>query len=135
MPKGTVKSRPWITSWVNAPSNPPPGGFQGWLALSLSAAASSVAGMEAASRRAHRSAILLKLPRALRSPTTNCGIEYRNGIVMWATTSRTRHPAHSVCASHISADKPVSTAASSWRSAAIASLISVSVIADLLVAR
>ena len=42
---------------------------------------------------------------------------------MWATTSRTRQPAHSVGSSHLAAGSAASTSASSARSAAIMSLI------------
>ena len=80
--------------------------------------------MTAASRRAHRSAISLNLPRDFASSSTNLLLEYRKGIVMCATTSRTRQPAHSVGSSHLDAGRPASSSASSVRSAAIMSLMS-----------
>ncbi len=65
----------------------------------------------------------LNLPRDRASSNANRRREYRNGMVMWATTSRTRQPAQSVGSSHLAAGSPVSTSASSPRSAAIMSLI------------
>jgi hypothetical protein len=61
--------------------------------------------MTAASRRAHRSAMALNLPRDRASSNANRRPEYRNGMVMWATTSRTRQPAQSVGSSHLGAGK------------------------------
>ncbi len=113
-----------MTSWVSAPSGPPPGGCHGWSAFDLSDSVSSAADCAAASRRAHRSAISLKWPRDLTSSTANRRREYRNGIVMCATTSLTRQPSHSVGASQLTAGSPASTAASSLRWAAIMSLMS-----------
>ena len=123
MPSGTVMSRPWIRSWASAPSNPPPGGRHGWLTLARIAAVSSAGDIRAASRRATRSAISLNLPRDLASSSMNRRPLYRNGIVMCATTSRTRQPAQSVGSSQPLAGSSFSTVASSPRWAAIMSLM------------
>ena len=72
-----------------------------------------------ASCRAQRSAILWNRPPDLISSMANRAVEYRNGIVMCATTSRTRHPAHKVGRSHASAGSPARTSANARRSAAI----------------
>lgn len=125
-PSGTAMSSPWMTSWLSAPANPPPGGFHGWFTLSATAAVSSATG-KTASRRASRSAIALKLPRDFASSSMNFRPLYLNGIVMCATASRTRQPAHSVGASHSSAGSAASKTASSPRVSATIFLISSSI--------
>ena len=74
-----------------------------------------------------RSAISLNRPRDFASSSPNRPRPYRNGIVMCATTSRTRQPAQSVGSSHLGAGSPARTSASSARWAAIMSLTAVSI--------
>jgi hypothetical protein len=116
-------SRPWIRSWASAPAEPPPGGFHGWPVFDRTASVSSPADIVAASRLATRSAITSNRPRDRASSSTNRRRPYRNGIVMCATTSRTRQPAQSVGSSHWLGAISPSTDASSARWAAIMSLM------------
>ena len=116
-------SRPWIRSWASAPVYPPPGGFHGCPVLDRTAPVRSAGDIAAASRRATRSAISLNRPRDLASSSANRRPEKRNGIVMCATTSRTRQPAQSVGSSQLGAGSPARTSASSARWAAIMSLM------------
>ena len=91
--------------------------------LDRTAPVRSAGDIAAASRRATRSAISLNRPRDFASSSANRRPEKRNGIVMCATTSRTRQPAQSVGSSQLGAGRPARTSASSARWAAIMSLM------------
>src|SRR5262245_35600509 len=99
--------------------------------LSRSNASRLAAGNLAASRRAQRSAMRLTFPRAFASSTNVRPTEVRNGIVVWAITSRTLQPSHNVGASHCSGRRAASRSACSPRSATTATRRSSSVITRL----
>ena len=46
-PSGTVTSRPWMTTWLRAPCQPPPGGVQCCITSERKLATSSLAGSSA----------------------------------------------------------------------------------------
>src|SRR5690606_7758182 len=118
-PSGSVTSSPWMTSWLRAPACPPPGGCQGWSILRRRRPTSSASLIVAAADRASRSAYRSNENRARTRPPITVSGFVRNGIVMCATTSRTRHPSQRDAASHCSGVRSPKSPASRSRSARV----------------